>query len=133
MARRPSISGRYRDEGEDNIGQSMIAPEPRIGQPKCTDLATPGIAPQAKVPNRCHCFSSSSCLAVLRRSAIFGRIRPPYPTTGAKIRTFTGKKSAAESCFCRGCKPAFGHLEKHANNSAPDFAPLIRDILEGLT
>src|ERR1700736_3026191 len=57
MARRPSISGRYRDEGEDNIGQSMIAPNPRIGQPKCTDLATPGTAPQAKMPNCCPDFS----------------------------------------------------------------------------
>src|SRR5258706_12089814 len=99
MARRPSISGRYRDEGEDNIGQSMIAPDPRIGQPKCTDLATPGIAPQAKVPNCCQGFSSSSSLAVLRRSAIFGRIRPPYPTTEAKIRTFTGKNRPPNRAF----------------------------------
>jgi hypothetical protein len=38
----------------------MIAPEPRIGQPKCTDLATPKIAPQATMPNCCHGFSSSS-------------------------------------------------------------------------
>jgi hypothetical protein len=54
--------------------------------------------------------------AVLRRSAIFGRIQPPYPATGAKFRTFMGKKSAAESRFCKGCKPAFGRLEKHAKN-----------------
>jgi len=33
-----------------------------------------------------------------------------------KIRTFTGKKSAAESRFRKGSKWAFGRLEIHAKN-----------------
>jgi hypothetical protein len=35
---------------------------------------------------------------------------------GMKIRTFTGKKSAAESRFCKGSKSAFERLEIHAKN-----------------
>jgi hypothetical protein len=89
----------------------MIAPNPRIGQPKCTDLATPTIAPQAKMPNCCHDISSSS--------SSLCHFRPnPAALSGDRSENpdFHGQKSAAESRFCKGCKPAFGRLEKHPKN-----------------
>jgi hypothetical protein len=64
------------------MGQSMIAPNPRIGQPKCTDLATPTIAPQAKMPNCCHDFSSSSSALCHFRAEFSRLIRRPERKSG---------------------------------------------------
>jgi hypothetical protein len=60
----------------------MIAPNPRIGQPKCTDLATPTIAPQAKMPNCCHDFSSSSSALCHFRAEFSRLIRRPERKSG---------------------------------------------------
>jgi hypothetical protein len=49
--------------------------------------------------------------AVLRRSAIFGRIQPPYPATGAKIRTFTGKNRPPNHAFARAANRLSGALK----------------------
>jgi hypothetical protein len=76
----------------------------------------------------------------------------------AENPAFAATESVAESGFYDGAESAFGRLERVAKNpiyskscgwrlcarrnapfmaqidqSAPDFAPLIRDILEGLT
>src|ERR1700686_3034202 len=108
MARRPSISGRYLVDAEENIGQSKIA---RSTQRKSAETYRPRgarIAPPAKMPNCCR-----PSLAVLRQSAISGRAnRSPE----VKIGPFAGQKPAFESRFCGAFKPAPGRLETHAKN-----------------
>jgi hypothetical protein len=84
------------------MGQSMIAPNPRIGQPKCTDLATPTIAPQEKMPNCCHDISSSS--------SSLCHFRPnPAALSGdrSEILDFHGQKIGRRITLLQGLQTGF--------------------------
>jgi hypothetical protein len=106
-------------------------------------------------PNKGAAISS---LAGLPRSAICDRSQRRDTVASAENASFRTQELALQSRFYRAIESASGRLEKPSKNpiysiacrerlcarrnapfmaeirdSAPDFAPLIRDILEGLT
>jgi hypothetical protein len=80
----------------------MITPNPRIGQPKCTDLAAPRIASQVKMPNCCHDFSSSS-------SALcqFRPIPAALPGDRSENPDFHGQKIGRRIVLLQGLQTGF--------------------------